>query len=66
MSYEMSMHLVLPLEEWLVGTSPCMWNFGPDWPTPPKRWFPVDNRLLRLSCKQCKKTSQFKHSVRAT
>jgi len=30
--YKSSIYLVFWQEEWLVGTTPSTWNFGPNWP----------------------------------
>jgi len=32
MPYERSIMLVFRQQVWLVGTTPCAWNFGSNWP----------------------------------
>jgi len=40
--HERSFILVFWQEEWLVGTTPCTWNFGPNWLLEWKRRFSID------------------------
>ena len=49
-------HLLASAQKWLIGTSPCTWKFGRNWPTSPKTPISIFVRSA-LAVTLCEKSS---------